>query len=61
LACALGGAAAALDHQGGVAEVVDEVRQLGVDVAGVEIDHDGLHLLDALGRGPGPARRRCRG
>ena len=48
---ALGSAAAALDQQGRPPEVVDQVRQLGGDVAGIEIDHHGLHLQHVLGAG----------
>ncbi len=47
----LGGAAATLDQEGGRAEVLDQMRQLGSDVAGVEIDHHSLHLQDMFGAG----------
>ena len=51
LRCALGRAAAALDDQRRRAEVADEVVELGRDVAGVEIDHHGLHLQHVGGPG----------
>ena len=38
-----------------------QVRELGGDVAGVEIDHHGLHLQDVGGAGLAGARRPCRG
>lgn len=46
-----GGAAAAFHQQRGRAQVLLQVRQLGGDVTCVEIDDDGLHLLDVLGAG----------
>ena len=47
----LGRAAAALDDQRRVAKMPDEVVELGGDIAGVEIDHDRLHLPDVGGLG----------
>jgi hypothetical protein len=57
---AFGGAAAAFHHQSRIAKVLNQVIELGADVACVEIDNDGLHLtnvgsfgLTALGNGAG--------
>ena len=58
---ALGRAPAALDDQGRSAEVVDEMIELGRDVAGVEIDHEALHLQDVRGAGLARSPRPCRG
>ena len=58
LALALGRHAAALDHHGGCAEVALQMRALGGDVAGVEIDDHGLHPQDLGGLGlPGCGHR----
>ena len=47
----LGGAAAAFYHQGRFVEMEREVGQLGLDIAAVEVDQRGLHLLHMLGAG----------
>ena len=49
LLLALGRAAAAFDDQRRRPRCADEVVELGGDVAGVEIDHDRLHLQDVGG------------
>ena len=51
LALPLGRHAAALHHHGRRAEVALQMGALGGDVAGVEIDHHGLHLQDLGGLG----------
>ena len=43
--------AAALDDQRRLAEMPDQMVELGGDVAGVEIDHHRLHLQDVGGLG----------
>ena len=47
----LGRATTAFHHHGGLAEIERKVDELGLDVAAVEIDQCGLHLLDMLGAG----------
>ena len=51
LALALGRHAAALHHHGRRAEMALQMGALGRDVAGVEIDHHGLHPQDLGGLG----------
>ena len=51
LALPLGRNAAAFHHHGGRAEVALEMGPRGGDVAGVEVDDHGLHLLDIGGPG----------
>ena len=58
---AFGRPAAAFDHQRRVAKMPDQVIEFGGDVAGVEINHDGLHLQERRRLWPGRSRRRCRG
>ena len=59
LALALGRHAAALDHHGRRAEVALQMRALGGDVAGVEIDDHGLHPQDLGGFGLAGGRHRA--